>query len=402
MDYQPFLAAHRRKRADVTIAVRRVPIAEASRMGVLALDDQDRVVEWQEKPKQPKSDLASMGVYVFSKRALSRWLSDDRKDFGRDVIPAMLDGGARVFGYRFDGYWQDVGTIQSYWEANMALLDDVPELDLYDRDWLIHTRSEERAPAKIGPTAQVHRSLISHGCVINGMVVNSVLSPGVRVDVGAVIRDSIVMFDTVIRSGAVVDRAILDKEVVIGQTAIVGDGPDYDTPNRQEPGRLNTGHHRGRQAVGRAARRPPRTQREGRREGEVGGLRDPRGPLGRDDRSSTRRREVARRAPRPTARERASSRACRTSRGGLAPDSSLRRIPADGPIGGPRVDSRACPSPPERRRQPPPASRPGSPSLVSSPWSGPTARASRRGISSSTAAAGRRFGSRSSSTRRSR
>ena len=99
----------------------------------------------------PKSDLASMGVYVFSKRALARWLSDDRRDFGGDVIPAMLDGGARVFGYRFEGYWQDVGTIQSYWEANMALLDDNPELDLYDRDWLIHTRSEERAPAKVGP-----------------------------------------------------------------------------------------------------------------------------------------------------------------------------------------------------------------------------------------------------------
>jgi glucose-1-phosphate adenylyltransferase len=134
-----------------------------------------------------------------------------------------------------------VGTIQSFWEANMALLDDNPELDLYDREWLIHTRSEERAPAKVGPTAQVHRSLISHGCVIDGTVVNSVLSPGVRVDVGAVVRDSIVMFDTVIRSGAVVDRAILDKEVVVGQGAIVGEGPDFDTPNKTEPGRLNTG-----------------------------------------------------------------------------------------------------------------------------------------------------------------
>jgi glucose-1-phosphate adenylyltransferase len=241
MDYQPFIVAHRRKRADVTIAVRRVPLAEATRMGILALDDNDRVVEWQEKPKHPKSDLASMGVYVFSKRALRKWLSEDRSDFGRDVIPAMLDGGARVFGYHFEGYWQDVGTIQSYWEANLALLEDHPELDLYDRDWLIHTRSEERAPAQVGPTAQVHRSLISHGCVINGTVVNSVLSPGVRVDVGAVVRDSIVMFDSVIRSGAVIDRAILDKEVVVGPGAIIGDGPDFDTPNRQEPGRLNTG-----------------------------------------------------------------------------------------------------------------------------------------------------------------
>jgi glucose-1-phosphate adenylyltransferase len=241
MDYQPFITAHRRKRADVTIAVRRVPLAEATRMGILALDENDRVIEWQEKPKHPKSDLASMGVYVFSKRALRRWLSEDLNDFGRDVIPAMLDGGARVFGYHFDGFWQDVGTIQSYWEANLALLEDRPELDLYDRDWTIHTRSEERAPAQVGPTAQVHRSLISHGCVINGTVVNSVLSPGVRVDVGAVVRDSIVMFDSVIRSGAVVDRSILDKEVVVGPGAIVGDGPDFDTPNRQEPGRLNTG-----------------------------------------------------------------------------------------------------------------------------------------------------------------
>jgi glucose-1-phosphate adenylyltransferase len=241
MDYQPFLAAHRRRRADVTIAVRRVPLAEASRMGILALDEADRVVEWQEKPKQPKSDLASMGVYVFSKKALRRYLSEDRPDFGKDVIPAMLDAGARVFGYRYNGYWQDVGTIQSFWECNMALLDDDPELDLYDKDWIIHTRSEERAPAKVGPTAQVHRSLISHGCMINGTVVNSVLSPGVRVDVGAVVRDSIVMFDTVIRSGAVVDRSILDKEVVVGPGAIVGDGPYDDRPNKQEPGRLNTG-----------------------------------------------------------------------------------------------------------------------------------------------------------------
>ncbi len=240
MDYQPFVAAHKRHRADVTIAVRRVPIADATRMGILALDDSDRVTEWQEKPKQPRSDLASMGVYVFSKRALRQWLDEDRIDFGRHVIPAMLEGGARVFGYRYDGYWQDVGTIQSYWEANLALLAEVPALDLYDKDWVIHTKSEERAPARIGTTAQVHNSLISHGCVIAGTVVNSVLSPGVRVEMGAVVRDSIVMFDCVIRAGAVIDRAILDKEVVVGQGAIVGHGPD-DTPNRQEPTRLNTG-----------------------------------------------------------------------------------------------------------------------------------------------------------------
>ena len=173
----------------------------------------------------------------------------------------MLDAGARVFGYRYNGYWQDVGTIQSYWETNMALLDDDPELDLYDKDWVIHTRSEERAPAKVGPTAQVHRSLISHGCVIDGTVVNSVLSPGVRVDVGAVVRDSIVMFDSVIRSGAVVDRAILDKEVVVGPGAIVGDGPDRRPAEQAGAGPAQHRHHGRRQARGHPARRADRAER---------------------------------------------------------------------------------------------------------------------------------------------
>lgn len=241
MDYQPFIAFHRRNRADVTVAVQRVPLGEASRFGILALDDDGRVNEWQEKPKQPKSDLASLGIYVFSKRALLAWLDESRTDFGRDVIPAMLNGHARVFGYQFDGYWQDVGAVDSYWQAHMDLLEEHPELDLYDKEWLIHTRSEERAPARIGPTANVHRSLISHGCQIWGTVERSVLSPGVRVDPGAVVRDSIIMFDTVVRAGAVVDRAIIDKEVSVGPNAIVGMGSDYETPNRQEPGRLNTG-----------------------------------------------------------------------------------------------------------------------------------------------------------------
>ena len=241
MDYQPFVQFHRRTRADVTLAVKRVPLGEASRFGILALDENGRVTEWQEKPRQPKSDLASLGIYVFSKRSLLTWLDEQRVDFGHDVVPAMLDGGARVFGYQFDGYWQDVGTVDGYWQAHMDLLDEHPGLDLYDRDWIIHTRSEERAPARIGPTASVHRSLISHGCQVWGTVEHSVLSPGVRVDPGAVVRDSIIMFDTVIRAGAVVDRAIIDKEVSVGPNAVVGMGADFDTANRQEPGRLNTG-----------------------------------------------------------------------------------------------------------------------------------------------------------------
>jgi glucose-1-phosphate adenylyltransferase len=241
MDYTPFVAAHRRRRADVTVGVRRVPIGEAHRFGILALGESDAVVDWEEKPAKPKSDLASMGIYVFSKKALLRWLRDDLIDFGRDVIPAMLDDRARVFGYRFDGYWQDVGTIESYWQANMDLLVDRPQLDLYDRDWLIHTRSEERAPARIGATANIHNSLISHGCLVAGTVERSILSPGVRVDIGAVVRDSIVMFDSVIRAGAIVDRSILDKEVSVGPNAHIGDGTDLSVANRQEPSRLNTG-----------------------------------------------------------------------------------------------------------------------------------------------------------------
>ncbi len=241
MDYQPFVQFHRRNRADATVAVQRVPLGEASRFGILALDEDGRVADWQEKPKQPKSDLASLGIYVFSKKALLSWLDESRTDFGRDVIPAMLDGKARVFGYQFDDYWQDVGTVEGYWQAHMDLLEEHPGLDLYDKDWLIHTRSEERSPARIGPTANVHRSLISHGCQIWGTVERSVLSPGVRVDPGAVVRDSIVMFDTVIRAGAVVDRAIIDKEVSVGPNAVVGMGTDLETANRQEPGRLNTG-----------------------------------------------------------------------------------------------------------------------------------------------------------------
>jgi glucose-1-phosphate adenylyltransferase len=241
MDYGPFIQQHRRKRADVTIAAMRVPIEEAHRFGLLALDDSDAVTEWQEKPKKPTTDLASLGIYVFSRKALETWLGEGRNDFGKNIIPAMLEADARVYGYRFDGYWQDVGTVHSYWETQMELLDDHPPLDLYDKEWLVHTRSEERAPARIGPTASVHRSLISHGCIISGTVERSVLSPGVRVDPGAIVRDSVIMFDTHIRAGAVVDHAIIDKEVSVGPNAIVGTGLDMKKPNEVEPERLNTG-----------------------------------------------------------------------------------------------------------------------------------------------------------------
>ncbi len=288
MDYSPFLAAHRRRRADVTIAVRRVPLSDATRMGILAMDDANRVVEWQEKPKQPKSDLASMGVYVFSRKALRRWLDEARVDFGTHVVPAMIDGGARVFGYRFDGYWQDVGTIQSYWEANMALLDDHPELDLYDKDWIIHTRSEERAPARIGQTAQVHRSLISHGCIVDGTVVNSVLSPG-RPGRG---RRGRPRFDRDVRHDhpARGDRRPIDHR----QGGRRRPGLDGRRRRRRhpEPARADPPehrHHRRRQALGDPPRSADRAKRAGRRERPIDRLHPPGGPdrrLGRPRRRS--------------------------------------------------------------------------------------------------------------------
>jgi glucose-1-phosphate adenylyltransferase len=241
MDYRPMIEAHRRTGAALTVAVRTVPPAEAPRMGILSLDTDGRVVDWEEKPAVPKSDMASMGVYVFTRAALHEWLDESRSDFGRDVIPAMLAGGVPVFGHRFDGYWRDVGTIEAYWEANLDLTALVPELDLFDRSWLVHTRSEERSPAKMGPDAIARHSLVSHGCIVNGTVVNSVLSPGVTVYEGALVRDSVVLLDTEIGPGAVVDKAIVDKFVHVGAGAVVGLGDDLGTPNVDEPEHLCTG-----------------------------------------------------------------------------------------------------------------------------------------------------------------
>ena len=170
----------------------------------------------------------------------SKWYAS-KKDFGGDVVPRMIADGDRVFAHRFDGYWRDVGTIQSYFDCNMELLEPEPEMDLSDRGWLIHTKSEERPPGYVGSQAVVRKSLVSHGCRIEGVVERSVLSPGVIVKPGAVVRDSIVMFDSVIESGAVLDHVIVDKEAIIGRDAQIGMGDDMTTPNELEPGRLNTG-----------------------------------------------------------------------------------------------------------------------------------------------------------------
>jgi glucose-1-phosphate adenylyltransferase len=240
MDYRPFIDMHRERDAEVTCAVRTVPLDEAHRFGILATAPDGRVTDFVEKPADPPSDLVSMGVYVFSWPLLRDLLSADRPDFGRDILPWMVATDRRVFAYEFGGYWQDVGTVESYWATNLDLLGDDPGIELNDLGWLIYTKSEERPPARIGPNASVSRSMISHGCVIDGLVEHSVLSPGVRVAAGAEVRDSIVLFDAVIEEGAVLDRAIVDKEAHIGRRARVGVGDDL-APNRAEPERLTAG-----------------------------------------------------------------------------------------------------------------------------------------------------------------
>ncbi|HET6819658.1 MAG TPA: glucose-1-phosphate adenylyltransferase, partial [Candidatus Limnocylindria bacterium] len=240
MDYRPFIETHRAKGAEVTCAVRTVPLEEAHRFGILETDAEGRVTAFVEKPPNPTSNLVSMGVYVFDWPTLRDILSPDRVDFGRDVLPWMVDAGRRVISYEFKGYWQDVGTVESYWRTSLDLLSDQPGIELNDLGWLIYTRSEERPPARLGPHATVTRSMVSHGCVIDGAVEHSILSPGVRIGAGAVVRDSIVMFDTTVGEGAVLDRAIVDKDCLIGEGARIGHGTDL-RPNREEPERLYAG-----------------------------------------------------------------------------------------------------------------------------------------------------------------
>ncbi len=236
MDYERMISFHTENQADLTVATLKVSLEEASRFGLLETDETYRVVNFEEKPPEPKSQLASMGIYIFNTPILSEVLKADaaspqsKHDFGKDIIPKMIPQN-RVFAYPFSGYWVDVGTIQAYWEAHMDLLADHPSLDLNDRSWIIHTHSEERPPVNIRTGATVLHSLITDGCTIEGTVEYSVLSPGVRVERGAVVRYSIIMTDTMIRAGAMVDRSIVDKSVEVDEGTQVGSGADY-TPNR--------------------------------------------------------------------------------------------------------------------------------------------------------------------------
>jgi glucose-1-phosphate adenylyltransferase len=229
MDYRPMLAFHETANADLTVAVRDVPLEETDRFGIMTVGDDDQIVEFTEKPpNRDKGTMASMGIYVFNADVLLdrlRAIHSDVPDldFGKHVIPSMI-GQARVYAYAFEGYWVDVGTVHAYWETNLEMAQPVPPLDLYNPDWVIHTRDQERPPVKIGPQGQVTNSLVSNGCVIRGSVEHCVLSPGVYVSPGAMVREAVILNDTWIGPGALVDTAILDADVVIGTGVVVGHG----------------------------------------------------------------------------------------------------------------------------------------------------------------------------------
>jgi glucose-1-phosphate adenylyltransferase len=241
MDYQPMLHAHEQSGADLTVAVRRVNPHETHRYGIVTVGSDDRIIEFREKPRRSLETLASMGIYVFRREVLVELLQNgDYVDFGKHVLPTMIKQARYARAYAFPGYWADVGTVQAYWEANMSLLSEDPALNLYDPEWVVHTRSEERAPAKVGANAQVGGSLLSNGCRVEGTAERSIISPGVFVGEGAIVRDSVILYDTIIEAGAVVDRCIVDKNVVIAAGARIGDGDD-NTPNVSLPEVLNTG-----------------------------------------------------------------------------------------------------------------------------------------------------------------
>ena len=230
MNYGWLIAFHIEKQADVTIATLNVTREEATRMGILATDADQKVTQFVEKPADPPGTLASMGIYVFGRAMLSQVLEEDSRrrdsshDFGKDIIPRMVTGGMRVFAYPFQGYWVDVGTVEAYWQSQMDLLATPPPLDLNDRAWIVHTRSEERPPVQIVKGASVQDSLITDGCVVSAgsRVERSILSPGVFVGPDAVVRDSVILTDTTIESGARVERSIVDKSVKIGKRARIG------------------------------------------------------------------------------------------------------------------------------------------------------------------------------------
>lgn len=228
MDYDAMLKVHKKNNADCTIAVLTVPMEEASRFGIMSMDGEDRITEFAEKPKQPKSNQASMGIYIFSYDVLKKYLMDDENnsassnDFGKDIIPKMLDDGKRLFGYRFEGYWKDVGTIRSLWEANMDLLGEKPNFDIFDTTRKIYARNDGDPPQFVGKNACIQNSIIGSGTEIDGTVINSVISGGVKIEEGAIVRDSVIFSNVVIRKNAIIELSIIDENTEVGCGAVVG------------------------------------------------------------------------------------------------------------------------------------------------------------------------------------
>ncbi len=237
MDYEVMLDYHKASHADVTIAAMPVPMEEASRFGVVITDENGKIQEFEEKPEHPRSNLASMGIYIFSWKVLKEALIANAEvpgcDFGKHVIPYCHEKGQRLFAYEYNGYWKDVGTLGSYWEANMELIDIIPEFNLYEEFWKIYTRSEIIPPQYIAEDAVVIRSIISEGTDVYGEVHNSVIGSGVTIGKGSVIRDSIIMKNTVIGENCVIDRAIIAENSVVGDGAVLGVGEDI--PNKKKP-----------------------------------------------------------------------------------------------------------------------------------------------------------------------
>ena len=228
MDYSAMLSFHKEKEADCTIAVLDVPLEEASRFGIMNTRENGEIFEFEEKPKHPKSTNASMGIYIFTYEKLRKYLIDDEanpnseNDFGKNIIPSMLSGGEKLYAYPFEGYWKDVGTISSLWEANMDLLGDPPKFNIHDKSWRFFSRTPAQPAQYIGKGAVLSSSLITEGCEIYGTVENSVIFSGVHIAPGAVVRDSVIMRDVDIAEGAVVEYSIVDSNVSIGKNAKVG------------------------------------------------------------------------------------------------------------------------------------------------------------------------------------
>lgn len=249
MDYSKMVAYHKEHNADCTIAVIDVPLAEASRFGILNTNPDGSIYEFDEKPAHPKSTNASMGIYVFSWDKLRKYLIEDEanpdssNDFGKDILPKMLADGQRMFAYAFSGYWKDVGTIESLWESNMDLLDPNVTLDLADENWKIYSRNPVVAPHYVSPTGVVQNSLISDGCIIEGNVDFSVLFSNVTIAPGAVVNDSILMPGVVVEEGTVIQYAIVSENAVIKKNAVVGARPE-DIENKEDWGVAVVGDNR--------------------------------------------------------------------------------------------------------------------------------------------------------------